>query len=212
VPPDADFPVPPSPGEKRRGRYQAEEEQRRGARAGTFSRYILVIAFTALATVLLWRMSESREVPVLIVKRDLPAYHLLSMNDVVLGTRSGDEEGQYAVLPIEGRLTLRSVRENEALATSDLSPKVTGFLGRTVAVTGVSIPHAGALAGVLKSGDRIRLVVLRKGRKAVQLSALVISPVTKDGTGRALLAVVLSRKDAEAYASDLLSDSVLLLR
>ncbi|MFD0732298.1 SAF domain-containing protein [Planotetraspora mira] len=167
---------------------------------------------TALVVVLLWKLSESRQVPVLVVKRNLPAYHLLSMDDVVLSTRPAEEEAHYAALPIDGRLTLKPIQRDEALATSDLSPKVTDFLGHAVVVTGISVPGAGALAGTLRSGDRIRLIFPGRSRKVLGLNGVVMSPVTKESNGRASLAVALRLKEAEAHASEILSDRVFLLR
>ncbi|NAS20399.1 hypothetical protein GT755_01715 [Herbidospora sp. NEAU-GS84] len=183
-----------------------------GSRAGTISGYVLVALATGMVMMFLWRDADAGQMPVLVLKEDLPAHRMLTEDDVTLSTATSAGKDGYVSLPVTGRLTLRAVKKDQPLTKADLSPDVTKVLGTAPVVVGVSVPHPGGLNGALQSGDRVRLLLSGATGVRAEVDAFVLS-VASGGAGRqASLVVALRRKDAERHAAALLEGNILVVK
>ncbi|WP_250031156.1 SAF domain-containing protein [Paractinoplanes maris] len=137
------------------------------------------------------------DVPVLVARRDIPAYHVITPEDVALATREADEAKKYAALPVEGRLSLVAIGKDQPLMQTDVAPDVAGILGDDLSIHGFDVPPAAVLGGGLRTGDSIRLI-LREDQRFARLDAVVLAVAgAQDGPIRTLV-VAIRAKDASA--------------
>jgi hypothetical protein len=171
----------------------------RRLRAGPLSRFLLVLAVLAVAGAIVVTMREPPEVPVFVATRGIPAYHVITSDDVKLGTRSAESKADYAGLPAERRIALTAIAEGQPLRQSQVAPDIAAVFPGELTVHGFSVPSATALDGALRAGDRIQLLLVRDGERLPlvgedgtaidRLDAIVLS-VTKAGQAATLVVVL----------------------
>ncbi|MFI9558272.1 SAF domain-containing protein [Nonomuraea endophytica] len=195
--PPAYVPVPPRPRHVR----------------GPFSGFVVAVVATGAVVAAILLLLSKQQVPVLVARADLPAYTELGMDDLEMGTRTALDAGAYAELPVEGRITLRSIRQGEALTSTDLSPDVRGLIKGGLSVVGLDVSRAAVLGGALASGDPVQVVLVTGGRRTAEIRAVVLTASQADASGtRWSLMVALNREQARKYAAPLAKGSVLILR
>jgi hypothetical protein len=185
-------------------------------RPGPASLVVLALVILAIGTAVLWGSQSGHKarppVPVLLAKTDLPAYHLLTLRDVALGTRPALGRNNYATLPVDGRFLLHAIRKGAPITSTELTGNVTNFLGRRLAVVGFSVSRATVLGGSLSAGDRIQLVLSRRRHRINTLRAVVLS-ATPAGESRVIwsLVIALRTRDAKIYGIMLRRADLLLV-
>jgi Flp pilus assembly protein CpaB len=135
---------------------------------------------------------------VLVATRDLPAYQVITADDVTLSTRDADEAEKYATLPVAGRLSLKPIAKDRPVRQDDVAPDVASVLGKDLVVHGFDVPPAAVLGGALQSGDRIELLLVRDGRRLARLDTVVLSVTGAELAPSRTLVVALRAKDADA--------------
>jgi SAF domain len=170
----------------------------RRLRAGPLSRFLLVIAVLAVAGAIFATTRNPEQVPVLIATRDIPAYHVITSDDVKLGTRAAAPKSGYAALPVEGRLTLAAITKDQPLRQSQIAPDIASVFPGALSVYGFAVPRATVLDGALRAGDRIQLLLVRDGRRLPlvgkdgaildRLEAIVLSVIRSGETATLVVA------------------------
>lgn len=200
--------------------YTGEPEEARllvgkpARRWSPLSRVVIVAIVLSFVVAALWAFYNYREVPVLIARSDLPAYRAITSADVTLGTLRVRDASEYAGLPIDGRLTLTSVKGGSPLRVADLSPDVTTALPGGFVVVGLDVSRAGVLGGALSAGDPVQLLLAQQGVRIGELKAVVLS-VSRDNTQAPnySLVVAVSASDAQSFGPTLASgDGVVVIR
>ncbi|MFI6908834.1 SAF domain-containing protein [Nonomuraea sp. NPDC050394] len=195
--PVAHVPVPPRPRHVR----------------GPFGGFVVAVVAVGMVAAVIMLLLSNQQVPVLVARADLPAYTQLGMDDLEMGTRTALDAGAYAELPVEGRITLRSIRQGEALTSTDLSPDVRGRIKGGLSVVGLDVSRAAVLGGALGGGDPVQVVLVMGGRRTAEMRAVVLTASQADASGtRWSLMIALNREQALKYAAPLAKGSVLILR
>jgi hypothetical protein len=168
------------------------------------------VAVLVLAAVLYAVNREKRDIPVLIAARDIPAYHVITSSDLVLGTRAGDRRGTYASLPVEGRLTLTAIGKNQPLHQSQIAPDIASVLPGPLTVHGFAATRATVLNGALQAGDRVELLLVDDDKRLAlrdaddvaldRLSAVVLSVTGNSETPTLVVALRTEEADANEVA------------
>ncbi|MEU8278095.1 SAF domain-containing protein [Microbispora bryophytorum] len=180
---------------------------------GPFSGIVTVLVVTGLVVAGLWSLTANRQVPVLVATADLPAYQEVEMKQLTLDTRVASDAGDYATVPVEGRITLKAIKKGEPLLDSDLSPSVRGLIRGQLMVIGLDVSRGDVLGGGLRSGDPIRVLLVRRDREPIEIRAVVLSasPASSVGTAWSLV-VAMSGQDARRHAGTLASGDLLILK
>ncbi|MDQ7904400.1 SAF domain-containing protein [Phytohabitans sp. ZYX-F-186] len=167
-------------------------------RAGPLSRYLLVLAVVGVGAAIYLTARQPDTVAVFVATRDLPAYHVITADDVTLGTRDAGEAEKYADLPVEGRLSLKPIARDQPLRRGDVAPDVAQVLGDDLTVHGFEVSPATVLGGALQPGHRIQLLLVRDRRVLARLDAVVLSVTGGDPAPTRTLVVALRARDAKA--------------
>jgi hypothetical protein len=181
-----------------------------------FSPLVWVLAagsVVLLAVAIVVAAQRGERVGVLVAKQPLPRNHRLTGADIRVESRRRRDAQDRATLPLEGRLVTRSVREGAVLHRADIGPSLTG-LGSSPRIVGVPANRAGVLGGTLRPGDRIILLVGRRGKAAAHVRALVVSASRDDSTSARpwALVVALNENDADTYAYRLAQSGAIVVR
>ncbi|WP_422768682.1 SAF domain-containing protein [Plantactinospora sp. WMMC1484] len=157
-----------------------------------------MLAIAGVVAAIYLTVQRPDTVAVLVATRDLPAYHLITPDDVTLSTREADETETYAALPVQGRLSLKPIAGGQPLRRGDIAPDVASVLGDNLTVHGFEVSPAAVLGGALQPGNRIQLTLIRGQRVLARLDAVVLSVTGDDPAPTRTLVVALRAKDAKA--------------
>lgn len=206
------FPKPENYG-SRRPAGQAEgasaSTAQRRARPGPLSWFSFILVALVLAAGAVWFTGRpADQVPVLVAKEDIPAFHRLTAADLTLALRDKDNKDPYAGLPVEGRLTLNAVKKDAALRQGDVAPDIAAVMGNDFVLRGFTVAPASVLGGSLAPGNRIQLLLMRDGRRLASLTAIVVK-VSDDARS---LTVALRQRDANQQATAIGAGTAEVLR
>jgi hypothetical protein len=164
----------------------------------------IVIAFAGV-----W--IRQRSVPVFVVTVDISAYHVIDSDEIMVSSRRTNDVSHFARYPVDGRMVLRRLKKGSPLLQADLGPSL-GSLKGPVVVTGLQVSRASILAGALKVGDPIRLLVPVSSYSS-SINAVVVSVSRDTGTSPPYaLVIALRRSDAAKYAPLLADRRVIVVR
>jgi hypothetical protein len=148
------------------------------------------------------------QVPVLVAKEDIPAFHRLTAADLTLALRDKDAKNSYAGLPVEGRLTLNALKKDTPLRQGDVAPDIAAVMGEDFVLRGFPVAPAAALGGGLAPGNRVQLLLMRDGRQLASLTAVVV----KVGDDARSLTVALRQRDVTRQATAIGAGTAEVLR
>ena len=181
----------------------------RRAPAGPLSRYWFMIVVLLLAAGAVWFTGRrADQVPVLVAKEDIPAFHRLTAADLTLALRDKDAKNSYAGLPVEGRLTLNALKKDTPLRQGDVAPDIAAVMGEDFVLRGFPVAPAAALGGGLAPGNRVQLLLMRDGRQLASLTAVVV----KVGDDARSLTVALRQRDVTRQATAIGAGTAEVLR
>jgi hypothetical protein len=174
-----------------------------GLRPGIYSRWVLILVVAAFGAAIVWgQRNNGRQIPVLIARSDLPAYHAVTPDDVMIGLlRTGDKD-RYAAMPIDGRVTLQEIKKDAPITRDAIGPDPARILKSKVTVVGVNVTRAALLGGAVRSGERVRLVATGRNGRSRNFDAVVLSYVKGSAGARDwALVVAVKASDGRRVAS-----------
>jgi hypothetical protein len=163
---------------------------------------LLVLATVVIIGAAVWHRTHrpSAEVAALIATRNLPAYHELTDGDVSLGLAMVRGNSGHPTFPVAGSLTLHPIAKGQPVTSDDISSDVVRLLGSEVAVTGLSISSASALAGGLSAGDEIQLLMGGERESGGNADAVILAVSGRGAQpGHDIMVVALPERAAQRY-------------
>lgn len=185
-----------------------------GLRPGIYSRWVLILVVAGFGAAIVWgQRSNGQQTPVLIAKADLPAYHAITPDDVMLGLlRTGDKD-RYAATPIDGRVTLQEIKKDAPITRGAIGPDPAKVLKSRVIVVGMNVTRAALLGGAVRSGEVVRLVATRRNGRSLNFDAVVLSYANgSTGAKDWALVVAVKASDARRVASLPATADIVILR
>jgi Flp pilus assembly protein CpaB len=115
-----------------------------------------------------------------ITKKDLPAFHRLTEQDLEVRTlRLESLKGNTipSSVPVVGRYTLFKVSKGQTLSNNQLGPALKGLVIENSALMGIQLPASSLLSGRLERGDIIKIILAPKQSQGDKVSPTVIENV-----------------------------------
>jgi hypothetical protein len=156
-----------------------------------------------------------------IAKRDLPAFHHLTEQDLELRTLRLESLKGNTILssvPIVGRYTLFKVSRGQTLNNDQLGPALKGPVIDHSALMGIQLPASSLLSGRLERGDIIRIILASKQSQGDKASPKVVENVVvldieKASTTRTTVSIVVGvPQSKQALLANMANANIVIIR
>lgn len=173
------------------------------------SAVLVLVLIGGILLAFLFRPAEPDKALVLKTSRNLPAYSVLSDEDLVVSEDAVDGAQVPAKLPVSGRILLRALGAGEVLRQADVGIRLAdGRLGSDPVIITLVVKIA---PDQISPGSPVTLFVVNadsRGRSG--LAALALTGASRGEGGQSRLTIAIAREDARTYAKYLQSGAVMV--
>lgn len=184
---------------------------------------LLVVTGAFIAWLLVSGAEPVAPTRTVVAKRDLPAYHLLSEDD--LGVRRGESdaiealspEDTGAVVTVKGRRLLRSLSAGAPLSSASVAPEGAKDLLADAVWLSIPATPATTIGGSLREGEMVDLIAVPSDTSTSQGSVVVfdnllVLGVPESGGAGGGVHLAVRRQQRDAFAAAIAGSFVTLTR